>query len=389
MSKRFKTAYPGVFYRKAERIGANGIEKIYYVLYKKNGKLNEEKAGRQYADDMTPSRAAHIRSELIEGKRLSRKEEREHERDRKEAEAGKWTVDRLWKEYKKNRPLKGIATYKSQYNLYIKPSFGNKEPKNIIQLDVDRLRIKILKKRKPQTVKHVLSLLGRIIKFGVKKQLCQGLNFIIEKPIVHNMKTEDLSNAQLVKLLKTIDADEHPQAGPMMKFALFTGMRRGEMFKLKWKHVDFERGFLTLRDPKGGKDQLIPLNNSARDLLKNHQRVQSLFVFPGRSGGQRVNIGKQVRKIADKAKLPKSFRPLHGLRHVYASMLASSGQVDLYVLQKLLTHKSPQMTQRYAHLRDETLKQASDLAGEIIQEAANSSKDADDKKVINLEDREK
>ena len=55
--------------------------------------------------------------------------------------------------------------------------------------------------------------------------------------------------------------------------------------------------------------------------------------------------------------------------HVYASMLASSGKVDMYTLQKLLTHKSPLMTQRYAHLRDETLRQASNLAGEIVNEA--------------------
>ncbi len=60
------------------------------------------------------------------------------------------------------------------------------------------------------------------------------------------------------------------------------------------------------------------------------------------------------------------FRALHGLRHVFASMLASSGQVDLYTLQKLLTHKSPTMTQRYAHLRDQALRQASDLAGNLI-----------------------
>jgi integrase len=381
MARRKKTKYPGVFYRKAKRIGAKGIEKVYYVVYKKNGKVYEEKAGRQYADDMTPARAVHIRSELIENKRPTRKEKRRQEHAKKEAEAGKWTLDRLWKEYKKNRPLKGIATYKSQYDLYLKPSFGKKEPKDIIQLDVDRLRIKILKKRKPQTVKHVLSLLGRIIKFGVRKQLCQGLNFIIEKPIVHNVKTEDLSNAQLVKLLKAIDADEHPQAGPMMKFALFTGLRRGEMFKLKWRHIDFERGFLTLRDPKGGPDQIIPLNNSAKELLKNHPREKSPFVFPGRKGGQRVNIGKQVRKIADDAKLPKNFRPLHGLRHTYASMLASSGQVDLYVLQKLLTHKNPQTTQRYAHLRDKALKKASDLAGDIINETLKEKS----KKVVNLE----
>jgi len=50
-------------------------------------------------------------------------------------------------------------------------------------------------------------------------------------------------------------------------------------------------------------------------------------------------------------------------------MLASSGKVDMYVLQKLLTHKSPIMTQRYAHLKDEALRKASNLAGELVNEA--------------------
>ena len=50
-------------------------------------------------------------------------------------------------------------------------------------------------------------------------------------------------------------------------------------------------------------------------------------------------------------------------------MLASSGKVDLYTLQKLLTHKDPRMTQRYAHLRDEALKKAANLAGDIINES--------------------
>ena len=50
-------------------------------------------------------------------------------------------------------------------------------------------------------------------------------------------------------------------------------------------------------------------------------------------------------------------------------MLASSGQVDLYTLQKLLTHKSAAMTQRYAHLRDDALRRASDLAGDLIGQA--------------------
>jgi integrase len=183
---------------------------------------------------------------------------------------------------------------------------------------------------------------------------------------VDNTKTEDLTTEQLQALLKTIDKDKHPIAGLMMKMALFTGMRRGEMFKLKWEDIKFERGFIHIRDPKGGPDQKIPLNDPARELLESMERT-SEFAFPGLRGGQRVNIGKQVAKIRDDAGLPSDFRPLHGLRHVYASMLASSGKVDLYTIQRLLTHKTPQMTQRYAHLRDEALKRAANLAGDIIQ----------------------
>jgi integrase len=80
-----------------------------------------------------------------------------------------------------------------------------------------------------------------------------------------------------------------------------------------------------------------------------------------------VDCIKQVNRIKERAGLPPEFRAMHGLRHVYASMLASSGKVDLYTLQRLLTHKSPTMTQRYAHLRDAALKDAANLAGELVE----------------------
>ena len=132
--------------------------------------------------------------------------------------------------------------------------------------------------------------------------------------------------------------------------------------------------FIFIRDPKGGEDQKIPLNDAATAVLKYHSRTDSPYVFPGRGGGQRVDVHRQINRIKKRAGLPKDFRPLHGLRHVYASMLASSGQVDMYTLQKLLTHKSPMMTQRYAHLRDEALRRASDLAGELIGDIVNGKK---------------
>jgi site-specific recombinase XerD len=83
-----------------------------------------------------------------------------------------------------------------------------------------------------------------------------------------------------------------------------------------------------------------------------------------------------TNQIKEAAGIPRDFRALHSLRHVYASMLASSGKVDLHTLQKLLTHKSPTMTQRYAHLRDQALRQAADLAGNIIEKFTNGSIDS-------------
>jgi len=367
--KRIKTNYPGVYYRLAQRIGKKGTEKIYYIVFKQDGKTHEEKVGRQFQDDMSPARAARIRAERIEGKRESRKEIRERRKAEKEAQAARWTISRLWSEYKVGRPItKSLRSDDYMFEKYLAPAFGDKEPQELIPLDFDRLRIKLLKSKSPQTVAYLLKLIKRTINFGVKRQLCPPLGFQIELPKVNNCKTEDLSPDQLKRLLEAIDSDPNMQAGNMMKMALFTGMRRGELFRLQWRDIDFERGFISIRGPKGGQDQIIPLNAEARNLLRQHQlcKPDSPFVFPGRGGQQRTDIRKQVNRIKERAGLPKSFRALHGLRHTYASMLASSGQVDMYTLQKLLTHKSPQMTQRYAHLRDETLRRASDLAGRLV-----------------------
>ena len=108
------------------------------------------------------------------------------------------------------------------------------------------------------------------------------------------------------------------------------------------------------------------MSDLAKSVLRGRFKSQSLYIFPGRQGGKLVNISKSINKIRKKAQLPAGFRPLHGLRHTYASVLASSGQVDLYTLQKLLTHKSPQMTQRYAHLQYEALKRAANLTSELF-----------------------
>lgn len=361
---RIKTSYPGVYYIMGTHTPSGKPERIYYIRYRKSGKMIEEKAGRSIKDKMTGAQAARLRGRRIDGNEASNQEQRT-------AKEGAWTFDRIWDEYKTQKhALKGLKIDCYRYDKHLKPSFGSKEPTEIVTLDVDRLRMRKLKNQSPQSKKLVLSLLKRIIRFGIQKGLCPAPDpgrLHIEIPRVDNVTTEDLTPGQLKKLLKAMDKSPNTAVASMMKIALYSGMRRGELFKLQWKDVDFENGFIHLRDPKGGRSETIPMNDAARAVLEAHPKAGSPLIFPGRNGKQRTTVTPQVNKIKENAKLPKDFRPLHGLRHVYASMLASSGEVDLYTLQKLLTHKSPAMTQRYAHLRDEALKNATKVADQLFQ----------------------
>ena len=384
--KRFKTEYPGVFFIEGTSVSGRP-ERIYLIRYRREGKLIEEKAGRQHQDAMTPAKANGIRARRIEGREDSNVVRREKDRAAREAEAGRWTIRRLWQEYKASRPnLKGIVSDENRFKNFILPAFGNKEPCQIIALDVDRLRVRLLKIRKPGTVKNVIELLRRIINYGCKKNLCAGPGFVLELPKAQSLKTEDLAPEELAALFEAIEEDAHPHAGPMMKLALFSGLRKSEMLKLRWADVDFRNGFIHIPDAKSGRDEKIPLSDPARQLLESLPRTAE-YVFPGRAGGRRVYIQRNVNAIRDRAGLPRDFRALHGLRHVYASMLASSGQVDMYTLQKLMTHKSPQMTQRYAHLRDDALRRAAGVAGKLFGNLGNGPAGKLKDKVGNLDTR--
>ena len=386
-TKRLKTKYPGVYFIMGRSVSTGKPERIFYIRYRKDGKQIEEKAGRQYQDDMTAAKAATLRAKRIDGIELSNEKRRQTAIAMEKAEQGKWTIGKLFDAYIETRSKgKSKGTDTSRYNKHLKAVFGDKEPKEIIPLDIERLKRTLQKKLAPQTVKHILNLLTWVINYGTKNGICEGLSFQIKKPTVNNTTTEDLTPEQLKRLL--IEIDKHPniQISNLMRMALYSGMRRGELFKLRWEDINFDRGFILIKDPKGGLDQQIPLNDKVRELLKTHPRAKdSPYVFPGAKGKQRVTCSKGVNQIKKAAGLPKGFRPMHGLRHHFASMLASSGQVDMFALQRLLTHKDGRMTARYAHLRDSALNRASNLAGSLIDEIVNDKTE----KVVNLDGNKK
>ncbi|UQZ90617.1 integrase [Deltaproteobacteria bacterium Smac51] len=374
-SKRYKTKHPGVFYIIGKRLGGSGEEKIYYIIFKKNGRTYEEKAGRQFSDGMNERQAADFLSARIKGE-PSKREARE--KLKQEKSSGCHTVKDMWAYFLAHRSagkasVAGLKVDTCYYERYLKP-LEKVRIEELTTADICALRDKVFTLGKsPQTVKHILSLLRRMIRFCAKNGQCSlpdpsKLHF--EMPRVDNQKTEHLTSEQLSRLIKALDEEPDQDAAAFVRLALATGMRKGALIGLRWDDIDFDRGFITLcgETAKNNKTEQIPMNSTVREILQQINRTNSAYVFPGRDGRKRSDFRRLAKRVRDKADLPESFRPLHGLRHSFASFLASSGQVNLYTLQRLLTHSSPQMTQRYAHLADEAMQRAASVAEGIFGE---------------------
>jgi hypothetical protein len=196
-------------------------------------------------------------------------------------------------------------------------------------------------------------------------------------PKVENYKTEELSNAQLQKLMQVLEEESDIQVSNLVRLALYTGMRRGELFNLNWGDIDFYYKTITVKSDKKGDQPTIPLNEMAEKVLVEHAHTEngSKFVFPGRGGKKRTECKRPLLRIRKKAGLPDDFRILQGLRHVYASMLVSSGKADLETLQSLLTQKSPLMTQRYAHLLDVSQTNSENIIADAENNLSNATEE--------------
>lgn len=153
----------------------------------------------------------------------------------------------------------------------------------------------------------------------------------------------------------------------LLKVAVSTGLRSGEIRSMRWSWVDLEGGTISVKAttdfrPKSGNERVIYFSGEAREVLDRRNRErgseEDSLVIPGLNGGK-INghyLAKRFRFFRDLAKLPKHLH-FHSTRHTYASWLVQGG-VDLYRVKELCGHQSMQTTIRYAHLAPKNLRQA-------------------------------
>jgi integrase len=146
---------------------------------------------------------------------------------------------------------------------------------------------------------------------------------------------------------------------PMITLALNTGVRRGELFALRWRAVDLDRRVLTVEgaSAKSGHTRHIPLNAEAMRVLAawRSQAVRGEFVFTANvdtNGNSNPfdNVNKGWRALLRAAGI-SDFR-WHDMRHDFASQLVMRG-APLNTVRDLLGHADLAMTLRYAHLAPE------------------------------------
>jgi integrase len=141
-----------------------------------------------------------------------------------------------------------------------------------------------------------------------------------------------------------------PTYAPWARFAILTGLRQSEQLTMEWANVDLELGIVTLPETKAGMVQYAPLNEEAKEILRNLDSWQrSKWVFPSGNPATHANIAnlkRRFRAAVKQADIP--WVRWHDLRHCFASRLAMS-KASLGTIAALLRHSGTGLVKRYAH----------------------------------------
>ena len=370
--KAHANKWAGVYYYELTSLWDGKPDRCYYFTYRQGRKMVWKKVGK-LSEGFGPEVAADLRAKTILGLSsgqivLTPKEERE-ERERRD-KTFQEIADLYFKA--KGADLKGLRTDKNRFEIHLAPRFNSLRIGQIEPEHIETIK-KELKGLKPATVWNVLELLRRIINFGHRTNRCPALGFQIEMPRKDNEVVEYLTPDEARRFLAVVKTWPDLDARHMLLLAYFTGMRRGEIFKLEESDLDFHMKLIKIRAPKGGKTSTIGMSKVVADILKNQlvgktsRFPESPYVFPGHAGELRTDCSA-VDKIKKSAGLAASFRPFHGLRHHFAVSLANSGQFTINMISEALTHKNLDFTKKkYAQFLPETLVEMGNAAAEVLQ----------------------
>jgi len=223
--------------------------------------------------------------------------------------------------------------------------------------------------RAANTVNNALTtlsaIMGKAAEWGyVRENPCRKVRRLATEERDAPRVTPDVESALLDGAALVTSA---PYLPDMIRLALWTGLRQGELIALTPGSVDFARARLFVVNPKWRRDRQktegVPLGASARALLetlcRDSARAGRLFVNSRGEPPTRQAVEGAFKRACEKAGI-KGLR-FHDLRHEYGSRLGDA-DVNLKKIALLMGHSKTRMTERYVHPDDDGLLAATEVA---------------------------
>ena len=263
---------------------------------------------------------------------------------------------------------KGYSKEKDKIDHWRKSSLGSLFLANIRSSDLSKWRDERLKRSSPATVNRLLNLLSHVFTVAIQDWGMGGLSNPV--PGVRRPKNPLPRERRLLpgEIDNILAATGSPSIGDVIRFAIETGMRRGEISRMKWEHVDLKKKILFVPETKTGEPRKIPLSTEAVRVLSGLARRIDGSVWGYDEKGLGITRVFQeavarARKAYEKECEEKKEKPdpaflvdltFHDLRHEATSRFFEKGLNPMQVA-AITGHKTLQMLKRYTHLKAEDL----------------------------------
>lgn len=397
-SKWIKSQYPGVRFREHKVRTHNGQPDRYFTIYYKlHGKLHEEALG--WASEGWNAKKASIELNRLKHAQatgegpatLAERRQVEHDRKEKEKEkkeqetAARVTFSEFFTKtyYPHAQTDKTQRSYEREdqlYRLWISPALSE-----LPLIMIHSAHLEEVKKAmqdggcSTRSIRYALAVIRQVFNYAKFCRVFQGDNPIsnVKMPQEDNRRFRFLTQEEADRLLGALKAKSQ-QLYEVALVSLQSGARAEEIMGLKWSDLDFKNMTMTLWDTKNTNTRMARMTNEIKEvLLKKRGNSSSALVFPGKNDIQSKQIsatfGRTVEELGFNKNNPDRRMKVvfHTLRHTYASWLVQNGE-SLYTVKELMGHSTLAMTERYAHLSTDNLKQAVDrLENSISKKRAN------------------
>ena len=303
--------------------------------------------------------ARQIETEMDRGAYISRKE------------AESTTLAEALSRYESevSRKKKGYVKEKDKIDHWRKSSLGPLHLANIRSSALAKWRDDRLKQSSPATVNRLLNLLSHVFTVAIQDWGMGGLVNPVQN--VRRPKNPFPRERRLLpgELDRILAATGSPSIGDVIRFAVETGMRRGEIAHMKWDHVDLKKEVLLVPETKTGDPRRIPLSTEAIRILSDLPRRIDGMVWSYDEKGLGITrvfqeAVKRARKLYEKECAERKETPdpsflvdlnFHDLRHEATSRFFEGGRFNVMEVAAITGHKTLQMLKRYTHLKAEDL----------------------------------